>query len=225
MLQPRKRISKKEIREDPLVTKYLRFQKFFQAHTKQINIGAAVVVAVLVIAILAVRSKNRAEFSAAGQLAVAEQFYYQGDYNRVVTEMPGIIDKYSGTRAAGEAAFFVANSYYEMQDFENSITFFKRCAKNLVSDPVYAPSSYAGIGQCLEMQGKYKEAAAMFEKAGADFTDVFSAPFYLQSAARCNMSAGDSEKAEQLLERVLDTYADYEFKQEVLFMLNSLREG
>ena len=117
MLRPRKRITKKEIKEDPLVTNYLKVQNWLKKHSKQINIAIGGIIVVLLIVLMAVRSKRQAEIKAESQLSVVEQFYYQMDYNKVVQQMPEIIDKYRGTRAAGEAAFFVANSYYNLKDY------------------------------------------------------------------------------------------------------------
>jgi len=222
MLRPRKRITKKEIKEDPLVTNYLKVQNWLKKHSKQINIAIGGIIVVLLIVLIAVRSKRQAEIKAESQLSVVEQFYYQMDYNKVVQQMPEIIDKYRGTRAAGEAAFFVANSYYNLKDYDNSIKYFTICYKTLTKDPIYAPSSYAGIAQSLEMQEKYSEAAAMFEKAASEFDKLFSAPFYFKSAARCFAASGDSVKAKQILQKVIDNYPSFEFKNEVLFQLKSL---
>jgi len=225
MLRPRKKIAKKEIKEDPIVTLYFNFQNFLKTYSKYINIGISAVIVIFLIVLLSVRSKKRAEMVAEGQLGIAEQYYYAGNYDRVIQQMPAIVDKYAGTRAAGEAAFFIANSYYNNKDYDNSLKYYKICVKTISSDPIYTPASYAGMGDCYEMQKKYKEAAEMYEKAAHKFDKSFSAPFYLKSAARCYEEAGNSVKAKEILQALLDNYPSFEFKSEVSFLLNSLNHN
>ena len=225
MLKPRKKIAKKEIKEDPVVKLYVNFQKYLRNNSKYINIVIGSVAVILLIILFSVKSKKKAEMAAEGQLGVAEQYYYQGAYDRVIQQMPAIVDKYAGTRAAGEAAFFIANSYYNSKNYDNSLKYYQICIKTISSDPVYTPASYAGMGDCLEMQKKYKEAAEMYEKAANKFEKLFSAPFYLKSAARCYEEAGNSAKAKEILQALLDNYPLFEYKSEVAFLLNTLNHN
>ena len=150
MLRPRKRITKREIKEDTLVTVYVRVQRFIQHHSKQFNIGIFVLLAVAIIGVFMIRSKKKAEVVAAGKLGIAEQFYYASNYPRAIDELTKIADTYSGTNAAGTAVFFVANSYFATGDYNNAEKYYKIYLKDYSNSKLFTVSSLAGIAACLD---------------------------------------------------------------------------
>ena len=76
MLRPRKRISKREIKEDALVTYYIRVQKFIKQYSKQLNIAFLSFLFIIVVAVLMIRSKRNADITSHAQLGIGEQLYF-----------------------------------------------------------------------------------------------------------------------------------------------------
>ena len=222
MLHPRKRITRREIKEDALVTAYVKVQKFFRKHKRQLNIGVTIVVIVGIIGVFMVRSKKRAELTAAGRLGIAEQFYYASDYPRAIDELSQIVNMFSGTRAAGRAAFFLANSYFTSVDYANAEKYFRLYVDDYSRDDLFSASSLAGIAACLESEDQYAGAARMYEKAGDEFADSFDAPFYFQQSGRCYVLAGDIRKGKELYRRIIDIYPNSSIRQEVEFLFETL---
>ncbi len=222
MLRPRKRINRREIKEDTLVTVYVRVQRFIQNHSKQINIGIFVIAAIAIIGIFMIRSKKKAELTAAGELGIAEQFYYVSNYPRAIDELTKIADTYSGTNAAGSAIFFVANSYFATGDYDNAEKYYKIYLKNYSKNKLFSASSSAGVAACLDSKERYSDAARLYENDGKKYGDLFVAPFYLRDAGRCYTLAGNKEKAKEIYKYILEKYSGFNMRQQISFLLNSL---
>jgi len=222
MLRPRKRITKREIKEDALVTNYFRLQKFAKRYEKQLNIVLVSIVLVAVVSILMIRSKKKAELTAASKFGIAEQFYYASDYERSIHELTPIADTYSGTRAAGRAVFYLANSYFFMNDFSNAEKYYRLYVDQYDKKDLFYASSLAGIGACLESNNQYSQAAVMYEQAGKENADSFKTPFYLRDAGRCFVLAGEKEKGKEIYKYIIDNYPTSDVKQEVMFLFEAL---
>lgn len=222
MLRPTKRITKKEIKEDPLVTAYVKVQKFLRSHSRELNIGITVFIILIVIGVLMIRSKKRAEITAAGGLSLAEQYYHAGRYDQAIPELSEVVETYSGTKAAGKAVFFIANSYFMQDDFANAEIYFRRFVDDYSKDELFGASSYAGIAACLESTEAYASAAEYYEKAARKFPDGFNAPVYLKDAGRCYRFAGDIANTKRVYQEILDDYPDSGVFQDVGYLLNSI---
>ena len=222
MLRPRKKLSRREIKEDPLVTTYVRVQKFIQRHSKQLNIVGLIVVAAIVITVFMGRSKRSAETAAAGRLGIAEMYYWAQDYTRAVGELSNIVDTYSGTKSAGTAAFLTANAYYAQDDYANAEKYFRLYLDDYGHKKMFTASSLAGIAACRESQGAFLEAAQLYERAGTKIGNSSRSPFYLKDAGRCYVLAGEIDKGKAVYETIIDKYTDSSIKQEVEFLYESL---
>ena len=222
MLKPRKRITKKEIKEDALVTTYVRVQKFIQHHGKYVNITVAVLVGIIVVSVFMIRSKRRAEMTASGKVGVAEYYYHTQNYSRAIPELTAILETYSGTRGAGSAVFMLANIHYETGEIEEAEKYYQLFVDKYENNDVFTASSLAGIAACYESREQFLEAAQHYERAGKKYPDLFSAPYHLKNAARCYLIAGEKEKAKNHYALILEKYPESDVKQEVEFLLASL---
>ena len=222
MLRPRKKITKKEIKEDGLVKTYVAVQKFIRNYSKQVNIAATIIIVIGMVAIFMARSKRKAEFSAAGQLGIAEQFYHAGDYPRAIQEFLPIIETYPGTRSAGDAAFLLANAYFKTGDTENAENYYRLVRAEYRKNPLFYASSIAGLASCLETKNEFEEAAQMYREAGESYPDHFSAPFYLKQAGRCFIHAGQREEGKEMYRRIIDDYPESSVREEVQFIVAKL---
>lgn len=222
MLRPKKKIYKKEIKEDALVTFYFRAQKILNQYSKQINIGLGIVLTVVIIAVLMARSKKGSEIKAEGQLSLAEQYYYTGDYPRVIQEMEPVIKTYPGTRASGTAAFYVANACFAQGKYDEAEKYFKIAIRENGHNPMQSASALAGLAAVEESRGQFGKAAKLYEEAGEKFDKLFSSPFYLKEAARCYAQANDKRKAHDILDELQKKYPENAVADEAQFMKESL---
>jgi TolA-binding protein len=208
MLRPRKKLAKKEIKEDALVTYYFRIQKLYTAYAKQIQIGVLIAAAAVVLAILMGNSKRSAERAAAGRLGLAEPAYFTGEYQRVIPDLTSIKDKFSGTRSAGTSVFYLGNAYFNTGNLEQAETYYRSYVDNYGHDQEFSASSLAGLAAVQEARGQYAKAAEWYEKAGRKYGKLFSAPFYLKEAGRCFAMADQKTKGKTVLQYLIKKYPD-----------------
>ena len=222
MLNPRKRITKREIKEDSLVTAYITAQRFFRQHNKQIRIGFIAFSAVLLITVLMIRSKTGAERQAAGRLGVVEFLYFAKDYERSIPELIQIAEIFSGTRPAGKAVFYLANAYYSTDDFLKAEVKFHEYINDYADDDLFKSSSIAGIAACYENNKNFSDAAKWFEMAYSNNNTLFEAPFYLKDAGRCYALAGQIDKGREMYKIMLDDYSEASVTQQIDYLLEKL---
>jgi TolA-binding protein len=221
MLRPTKKIHRKEIKEDALVTNYFRVRKLYDRYSRQINIGLIAVLAFMVVSILMTRSKHGAEVKAQEQLGLAEQAYYMNDYPRVIKDMEPILKGYPGTRAAGTAAFYIANAHFAQANIAEAEKYYKIVIDKYGQNPLFSASSLAGLAAIEDSRNQNEKAAQLYEKAGAKYPKLYAAPFYLKEAARCYLSAGKKTEARDLLDRIQKKYPESAVSEEVKWLRES----
>jgi TolA-binding protein len=221
MLRPTKKIHRKEIKEDALVTNYFRARKWYDRFNRQVHIALIVLLAAAAIGMLMARSRRGAEANAQDRLGLAEQAYFMNDYARVVKDMEPIIKVYPGTRAAGNAAFYMANSYFFQANYAEAEKYFKMVTDHYDQNPLFSASSLAGLAAIEESRNQSLKAAGLYEKAGKKYPDLHSAPFYLKEAARCYLAAGKKDEAHQLLDRIQKKYPDSAVGEEAKWLRES----
>ena len=105
MLKPKKKISKRELKQDALLTTYVQVTSFYERYKKQISIGITALVVVVIA--LVVFFKNRADNNerALTQLASIHAVYDAGQFQQAIDGVPSqnlsglksIVDNYGGT--------------------------------------------------------------------------------------------------------------------------------
>jgi outer membrane protein assembly factor BamD (BamD/ComL family) len=222
MLRPTKKIHRKEIKEDALVTHYFRVRKLYDRFSREVNIGLMVLLAVVVIGFLMARSKRGAEIRSQEMLGLAEQAYYMNDYPRVIRDMAPILKNYPGTRAAGTAAFYTANANYSQNNIAEAEKYFVMVADHYGKNPLFSASSLAGLAAIEESRKQTAKAAKLYEKAGKKFPGLYAAPFYLKEAARCYLASEDKTSAAKLLDFIQKKYPESAVSEEVQWLKESI---
>jgi len=222
MLNPRKRLTKKEIQEDSFVTFMVNAQKFYETYAKQIQYGLLAVVAVIVISTLMVRSKKQAEIQASGRLGIAELFVTANQWEQATPELQAIVDSYSGTRAAGRAVLYLAKGAIANEKKAEAEQYYRQYAAKYKSDSYLLSAAMAGVAACSEDDGRYAEAIDWYKKAYKQDPKSFKAPLYLKGAARCAGRAVQKEQARAFYQQIVDEYPDSPEAREVKVFLAAL---
>lgn len=222
MLNPRKKITRQEIKEDPLVTYYVKTRKFLELHQKVISYGLMAVLGIILITVFMQKSKSRSERQAAVSMSIPEQFIYFNDADRAIPDLEKIISTYSGTQAAGRAVYLVASTYYEKGEYEKAKTQFSDYINEYGDNALFAPSSYAGVAACYEQEGNFPEAAKFYERAAKKYPDDYAVPYHLYDAARCYLKANEMEKSRTLFQEIVDKYPESGIFDDAELMVCSL---
>lgn len=223
MLKARKKVTRKQIKEDKLVTTYFKAVDFFNQNSKNIMIGATVILAIILIVFLMARSKRMAEMDASGELAKATAEMGAGNSLQAKDILLNLIDSYSGTKSAARGVYMLGQFHYQNQEYNQAIEFFDKYIDKHGNDPVLTPASFAGKAACLEQLGKMLEAGQVYEKAAKKFKDNFLAPQLLMEAGRCYTTTKNYANAKSCYETVVDKYADSGFKSDAELYLAKLK--
>ncbi len=205
--KPKKKLTKRQIKEDKLVTAYFKAIDWVQRNSRIVVYAVAGAVAVVLIVTLMIRSERAAEERAAVELARAELQANRGNHEEAVAILESLVEKYGGTAAARMALLDLADMYCRMGEFDLAIKYFDQYLdKHSGYDPLLTASALAGKAACLEGKGDYAAAAEVFLKAYDKDPKSFNAPTYLLNAAMAYERAGELAKARELCERVIDEY-------------------
>ena len=211
MLKPKKKISKKELKQDTLVTSYMKVTGFYEKYKKQISIGVTAAVVVVIGTAIFLKSRAADNELATTQLAAIHQFYDNGQYQvavdgaveRNLVGLKTIVDNYGSTHSGDLARFYLADSYYQLGKFAEALEAFKDCSP---SNDLMKASRYAGIAACAEALGDFETAGENFEKAADKEQTDNTIAEQLSNAARSYARAGDKSRALDILKRIKKNY-------------------
>jgi tetratricopeptide (TPR) repeat protein len=219
MLRPKKKISKRDLKEDALVSTYVKLTSFYETNKRAISIGlTALVVAVFAVVIFL---KNRSDNNEKAITALGAIFetYDAGQFQKSVDGIPekniqglkSIVDNYGGSATGDLARFYLANAYTQLGRYDEALKEFEDYSP---PGELLSVSRLSGIGSCYEAKSMFKEAAAFFEKAATQYPKDVSAAENLNNSARDYGQAGDREKAIDLYKRIKKNYPTTAFARD-----------
>ena len=194
----------------------------FWDNYSRIAIGVVVgLVAVGVIGYLALHSRAAAEDAAAGKLAEASVYYWQGDYQRSLALAKETADQYGSTASGRDAHRQAGDAAYWGGDFKTAVAEYRRYLatnpKGLLADAARRSLAYA-----LESDGQYAEAVTEYE-ALVGHLDRGSSAEFLVAAARCLEAAHQIPAAVQRLQRVVDEFGETDYANQARISLAELQ--
>jgi TolA-binding protein len=223
MLKARKRITKRQIKEDKFVTFYFKAVDFLKENMNKVTIGLVAVLAIIVLIMLFRQSKKSAELNASVQLAKANSEIAHGQYQQSIDILLNMVNNYSGTSSASRGVYMLAHTYYQSGEYENAITYFKKYLDDYGKDPILTSAAYSGLGACFEQQDKLSEAAQSYEKGATKFAENFNAPQQLMDAARCYALENRIADAKTCYEKVIEKYPKSDLKNDAELFLAKLK--
>ena len=223
MLKPTRRLTKKKMKEDKLVTSYFKFIDYINQNSKLVSGVMIGIAAIVVIGYLFIQSKKSAESSASVALTKARVEISNSNPETAIDILRSIIDNYSGTRGAGKSVFYLANIFYDKGEYEEAQNYYKKYLDDYDNDIILSSSSYSGIGACLEQKGEYLEAASYYKKGAHKHAKHFEAPEQLMSAARCFKRANNNIEAQKIYQSIIDNYPKSQYKRNAEIYLSELQ--
>jgi TolA-binding protein len=208
MLKPKKRVTRQQIKEDKLVTFAAKASDFYDRYSRNIIAGAGILVVLVVVVVFYVNSRAQVEREATFELTMAKVEIGQGNLDLAESKLIQLIDTFEGTRSGGDATFFLGNVHLFRQNWDGALQAFQQYLDRFGRDPMMSAAAMAGIGFAHEHMGQYSEAAEYYLEAATAYPSEFNAAQYLMDAGRCYGLAGDSDKARDTYEVVIELYKD-----------------
>lgn len=220
MLKPKKKITKREIKEDKLVSTYFKATTWYEENKKLVSsllTGLVIVVIVVIVVRNNMISNNE---QATTELAKVLKYYDEGNYEAAMNGVPqenirgllAVVNDYGSTHAGEFAKFYLANSYYATGNYDKALEYYLDVS---FDDDLLQASAYAGAAACYEAKGNRVSAASSYERAALRGKQNVQAAEHLHLAALNYAAAGNKKKAIDLLKKVKKDYPTSSVAREV----------
>lgn len=208
MVKGRKRLTRKEIKEDEVAQFFLEASRYVQQHSRKFVGLVLLAMIALIIVTVAVRQRRAAELEAQSWVARANLELKQGNVTSALQGYSGVAERYRGTWGHSDASFFAANANFAVGRYDSALVLFETYLNLKKRRAEFTVSCKQGIAQCLEQLGRYSEAAEGYLKVQREHPASPLAPDALFGAGRCYELAGDLPLAERTYSELIDLYPD-----------------
>ena len=214
MLTKKKKLSKKEIKQDKLVSLYYKAYGYFNDNKSAMLLYGAVLVVVAVAAYFYINHRAENNQLAGIELGSVMDLYDQGNYleaiegkpDQNITGLKDIVEQYGGTENGEVAKIYLANSYNRLQKFDEAYKYYKDYDG---SNETFKATALAGQAGYLSMKKEYSKAADLYYDAARVSKTNVENPSYLVQAGINYINAGNNNKAKEVLEKVKKDYEHY----------------
>ena len=211
MLAKKKKLGKKNIKEDKLVTFYSKSLQYFEAYRNEVLIGAGALIVIIAAIVYFSNQAQATEVEAAAALAKAEKVYLSGNYQGVIEGKAGgsdmtleqVVDDYSGSEPGEIARIYLANSYFYTGNYEKALEHYEDYSGSL---DLYKASALAGEAACYEAMGETEKAAKYFKDAAYLYPNNALNSQYLLNSAVNYLKLKEADQAAALLEKLKEDY-------------------
>ncbi|MFC1493593.1 tol-pal system YbgF family protein [candidate division KSB1 bacterium] len=209
MLAPRKKVSRKQLKEDPMMKTINKVTVFLQNEWQKILSGAMVVLLIIFVATWVQKSSLEREQNATTELYPYEDRYMNEVYDdQLIAGLNTIIERYKDTEAGNRAAFFLGNTYFNMGNYEQAELQFNVFLNEHDGNDFMKCSALNGIAATYEQREMYNQAAEKYNDAVKSYPNTFLVPEALLGAARSYEKLGQLEEAKARCERILNDFPD-----------------
>lgn len=220
MLTKKKKLSKKEIKQDKLVAYYYKAYGFFEDNKSRVLTYGGILVVLVVAALFYINHNNEENGEAGIQLANVIHLYDQGSYLEAIeghagTDVIGlkkIVEKYGSTENGETAKIYLANSYNRLGKPDEAFKYYKDYDGGI---SLFKATALAGQAGYFADKKEYEKAADLYRKAASvSAADVLNS-YYLLHAGINYINAGKKSEAKNMFEKVKKDYATSTENREV----------
>lgn len=220
MINKKKKLSKKEIKEDKLVTTYYKSLAFFEENKQRLSIYLGVFIVVVAALFFYFSQREKKNDEAQLQLSRVMQIYDNGSYLEAIEGRPAqniiglrkIVEDYSGTEFGEAAKIYLANSYFMLGNLEDAYNYYKDYSG---SNDLFTATAYTGQASYFESKDEFEKAGELFRKAAFVSKENVLNPEYLLKAGINYLNANKHTAAKDMFERIKKDYASSQAMRDV----------
>jgi tetratricopeptide (TPR) repeat protein len=220
MLTKRKKLSKKEMKEDKLVTAYYKVYSFIQENKNRLFTYIGVLAVIIIAVIFFINNRNKNNNEAGVQLARVMNSYDAGNYleaieGRAGTKLIGlkkIVDQYGSTENGEIAKIYLANSYGCLGKTDDAFKYYESYNG---SNKILKASALAGEAGYESSKKNYEKAGDLYKKAGHVSDENVLNAEYLLNAGINYIKVGKNAEAKELFDKIKKDYTNSAAMREV----------
>jgi tetratricopeptide (TPR) repeat protein len=196
------KMTKRQIKEDPLVTAAFRATMVWERFGRRILIGAGAALLVALLVFFVMRTRAQAEHRAAADYFRASVALNQGDAASATPMLRELIDNSPGTKAARDAMLLLGDAAMVQRNPKEAVTWYQRYVEKVRGNKDLSLAGYLGLGAALEDAGSFAQAADAYAKAAENARTDNERGRALLAQARSLGRAGQSRKAIEIYQTI-----------------------
>jgi tetratricopeptide (TPR) repeat protein len=196
------KITKRQMKEDPLVTAAFRATEVWENFGRRILMVAGALVLVGLLVFFVARTRAQAEQRAMGDLFRAQVALNQGDPASASPMLRELVDNSPGTKAAREAMRLLGDATMAQKNPSEAATWYQKYVDKAGGDKDAQRAGYLGLGTALEDGGRFPQAADAYGKAAEVAMSDNEKGRAMLGQARSLARAGQSRKAIEVYEKI-----------------------
>ena len=212
MLQKKKKLSKKEIKEDKLLNLYKSSIEFFEEYKSKILLYGGVLVVVAAAVYFYINQKAESNEKAGIELSRIMSLYDQGSYLEAIEGKQGtniiglkkLVDEYGGTENGETSKIYLANSFSFLGNYDEAIKYYEDYSGSI---DYFEAAALAGQAGYFANKEEFEKAANLYLKASKISRINSQNPDYLLNGGICFLKAGEKEEAKILFDSIKEEYA------------------
>src|SRR5437867_6621411 len=149
------KLTKRQIKEDPLVTAAFRGAAVWEQHGNRILVGLGAVVLAGFLFFFVARTRTQSEERATGDLFRAEMMLGQQDFPTALQMLKEIVDNAPGTRASKEATQILGDVYALQGRPAEAVNWYRKYISRVGGDREAKAAGISGLAAALEDRGDF----------------------------------------------------------------------
>ena len=220
MLTKKKKLSKKEIKEDKLVSFYYKSYGYFTENSKRVISYAGALIVVIALVAFYLNHKSQQNKEAGIQLAKVMNLYDGGAYLEAIEGQAGtdilglkrIVEEYGSTENGETAKIYLANSYNFLGKTGDAFKYYNDYSGSV---DIFKAAAMAGQAGYYADKKDFVKAAELYRKAAYVSKEDVLNPDYLLHAGINYIAAGDNKSAKEMFKTIKKDYTTSTANREV----------
>ena len=211
MLTKKKKLSRKEIKEDKLISAYYKAYGYFEENRSRVLTFSGILIAIAALIYFYISNRIEDNRIAGTELSRVMQSYDQGAFLEAIEGKEGtnvvglkkIVEDYGSTENGEYAKIYLANSYNFLDRDDEALKYYEDYSG---SNKIFEATALAGQAGIYETKKDYQKAADLYLKASRVSDNNVLNPDYLLKAGINFMQAGNNDEAKNLFEKIKQDY-------------------
>jgi tetratricopeptide (TPR) repeat protein len=162
------RLSRHDLKEDPLMKHTGEVVDFAQHHIRMMLITAGALLIAVLAVVLIRGAHGREEDKAAVMLAEARADMMKGNPDVAAARLKDMLEFHGGTMSGKEAILMYADIMYTKGQYDDAATYYAQAVRAVGKDPVLGDVARRGLAATYEDKGDNAHAVEILEKLYAE---------------------------------------------------------
>lgn len=207
-----KKITKEELKHDPLLDSVVQVQNFYEENKNNITYSVIGVVVVALLATFIVNMRESVRLESSALLGKAQLEIEAVNYEKAKVYLTDLLENYGDSEAGVQAELILANVLYNQENYAEAKSHFQKFVNAGVKNNILTASAHAGIAACEEIEKAYDAAAKGYIKAYELTKDIDQGAEYLYLAGLNYKNADMKDEASKQFQLIIDSFPESSYK-------------